>query len=188
MESSKQQTVEFENEYEITKELYAAWARRPIGAAAVKRLRRWYALQTGGCVLALVLLGAGVFMKEPVFAVIGAVFAAVFMLRLFVLFERANVKRYGEIRAAQTTDEWRRRTSFAQGISVFDANSRTDFEFGDFKQLSEDADWFYLWRDDNLVLRLKKGCFTVGCESDFPDFIKAKIKDAKERADVEYMA
>ena len=182
----------FENEFEITKEMYLSWSRHPMGASARARTKRWYITQTAGCVLALVLFGLAVYMKHILLMVLGGAFAVVFILRLFWLLERATKKQYDSIRAAQTTERWIRKTEFADDISVYDANSCTKFNYGELPRLTQDEEWFYLWRDENFVLRLRKGCFTCGSEENFEEFITRRIaqktKSTQEDPNVKYMA
>ncbi len=166
-------------EFEISKKLYNQWARRPMGHLAKTRMSRYYFAQTAGLLVcaALAVVGA-VWVKNTMLTIMGLTFALIFVFRIFIQPVVANNRQYDLARKAQHSDKWVRRVSFGDDIQVVDGKSTTTMAYAELKDVTEDAQLFYIWRDEDFLIRLPKSGFTDGSVAGFTDFLRGKMAQA----------
>lgn len=166
----------FENKSEITLEKYLYQCNTPIGKKAVKDLKRWKATQIGGMVI-MVISTALFWLSDA--APLSVVSMALFMAFVYnLMFKRNanNKKLYNQIIQNQPAGKWIRTITFDKDIKVTDGNTVTTFKYYNFVSLGENERYYLLFKDENAVLRIEKGSFSIGDETEFVKFIKRKIK------------
>lgn len=164
------------SQIEITEEKYLEMCDSPVGKNAKRKLKTWKTVQVSGIVVGGLTAALAFVSDSKEIAFIGAVFAAAFAYKLFFQRKSVNKKRYANIRASQTEDKWQRRITFADGITVDEANTSTHFKYSDFKWVGENKTNYLLYKDENYVLRVEKGSFIHGDETKFFGWIKNKIE------------
>ena len=75
------------------------------------------------------------------------------------------------------SDKWIRTITFGSNVQVSDNNSTTTFKYSDFRKVGENENYYLLYRDENFVLRVEKGSFITGDESQFRDYLSSRIKN-----------
>ena len=170
-------TVHYISQTEITMEKYLRWANNPIGKKAARKLRQHRMLNTVG--MAFSLVGGLVCLKTQsyVFSVLYLFFFAAFVYKMFFATKMRNKKLYNQTIRAMDGEKWIRTITFGSNIQVADNNSTTTFKYSDFKKVDENDTSYLLYRDENLVLRVDKGSFVTGDETDFKKFITSRIKN-----------
>lgn len=166
----------FENTVEMTLPRFLSLCDTPVGASALRDLRRWKVRGDVLIALSAALVAASALLRDWALVAATALLTAFCCYHRFWRRTRLNKRQYARIRQAQTTPEWLRTTRFGEdAVTVDDANAQTHFAYTDFCRVSEDAQTFYLWRDADFVLRLPKNSFTVGDAATFPAFIQQKL-------------
>lgn len=168
--------ISYKSRTEITQEKYLEMCNNPVGKAAKKKLKQWKTVQIAGMAVAAANTAVSLYIGSTAISVISAAFCAAFAYKFFFQRNNANKKQYAAIRASQTEEKWLRTTTFADKITVEEANSTTTFRYSDFKWVSEDKTNYLLFKNENLVLRVEKGSFVIGDEENFYSWINNKIK------------
>jgi len=173
-------TPVFENKSEITLEKYIYLSNHPIGKKAKKKLKNWKMLQffAMGVMLVYTLV---CYMSEALpLAVLGLFLVFAFMYKLLFQRKRTNIKQYKQIIENQPDNKWYRTITFDKDIQVTDGNTVTTFKYHEFVKFDEDEKYYLIFKNENAVLRIEKGAFTVGDETEFVKFINSKIKKPKK--------
>lgn len=170
----------FENKSEITLEKYLYLSNHPIGKKAKKKLKNWRMLQ----IFAMVVMAVNAFVcyisdALPI-AVISLILVFAFIYKLMFQRKRAGIKQYKQIIENQENGQWYRVITFDKDVKVTDGNTVTTFKYHEFVKFDEDERYYLLFKNENAVLRVEKGAFTVGSDEEFVDFITRKIKPKKK--------
>ncbi|MBR2027669.1 MAG: YcxB family protein [Oscillospiraceae bacterium] len=170
----------FENKSEITLEKYLYLSNHPIGKKAKKKLKNWIMLQ----IFAMAVMAVNAFVcfyadALPI-AVISLVLVAAFLYKLMFQRNRASTKQYKQIIENQENGMWYRVITFDKDIKVTDGNTVTTFKYHEFVKFDEDERYYLLFKNENAVLRVEKGAFTVGNDEDFVVFINKKVRPKKK--------
>lgn len=173
-------TPVFENKSEITLEKYLYLSNHPIGKKAKKKLKNWRMLQIFA--MAVMAVNAVVcFVSDALpIAVISIMLVAAFLCKLLFQRKRTYTKQYNHIIANQENGKWYRVISFAKDIKVTDGGNITTFKYHEFVKFDEDERYYLLFKNENAVLRVEKGAFTVGTDEEFVEFINKKIRPKKK--------
>ncbi len=169
----------FENKSEITLEKYLYQCNNPIGKKTKKELLRWKSIQAGG--MGIMTVTTILFITAeatPLCAVSVALFLA-FAYNLFIKRNRQNKKLYSQILRNQPDGKWVRTIIFDKDIKVTDGNTVTTFKYNEFVKFTENDKYYLIFKNENAVLRVEKGCFTAGNEADFVSFMKRRINKQK---------
>ena len=96
-----------------------------------------------------------------------------------VFFQRKvlNKKIFNIALQAFDSNTWIRTTTFSDDIKVKDGNSESTFQYSYVKRISEDNEYYYLWHDDDFIIRISKTGFSIGNPKEFNDFIQSKIME-----------
>ena len=168
------------NKSEITLEKYLYLSNHPIGKKAKKKLKNWRMLQIFA--MAVMAVNAVVcFVSDALpIAVISIMLVAAFLCKLLFQRKRTYTKQYNHIIANQENGKWYRVISFAKDIKVTDGGNITTFKYHEFVKFDEDERYYLLFKNENAVLRVEKGAFTVGTDEEFVEFINKKIRPKKK--------
>lgn len=170
----------FENRYEITRKLYADWARRPVLLSGRRHIPLLPVLVAVGCGVMLVcsvLDGRWGY---------GAMFALLLVLTVFrVLFylPLMAARQHGRMLAQWGVDAWHRTVEFgAEKITVHDAAAQAEKTYDQVKEVRDQGEWLAVIFDGGTVVRLDKaGFFKDGkaapCEA-FLAFFRAACPQA----------
>ena len=149
--------------FEITKELYIEWCKKPVSKNAKQKRASFNITQIFGIILAAMIAGASIWSKSILFSVLGIVFILLFSYRLFFRVQIVAAKYYKKMRAAQTTDKWIRTFVFEKHkIQIKDANTTATLKFSDIVSVEQDENLVYLIQNNDMVYRLPKNAFVCG--------------------------
>lgn len=173
-------TPVFENKSEITLEKYLYLSNHPIGKKAKKKLKNWRMLQIFA--MAVMAVNAVVcFVSDALpIAVISVMLVAAFLCKLLFQRKRTYTKQYKQIIANQENGQWYRIITFDKDVKVTDGSKLTTFKYHEFVKFDEDERYYLLFKNENAVLRVEKGAFTVGTDEEFVEFINKKIRPNKK--------
>lgn len=171
----------YENQVEMTLEEYLYMCNNPLGKSAVKKLRRWKTVQIAGMAIMALNVGLSLWITSYGLAGASVVLLLAFVYKYFRQRDRLNEKQYRNIRESQTTEKWIRRIIFAGDIQISDGNTVTYLRYSDIVKVDENEKYYLLYKNEDFVLRVKKGCFTLGEENRFLEFLYEKMKTAGER-------
>ena len=166
----------FENKSDITLEKYLYQCNTPIGKKAIKDLKRWKGTQIGGIVIMLISTGLFFVADAASLSVVSIALIMAFAYNLLFKRNKQNTKLYNQIIQNQPDGKWIRTITFEKDIKVTDGNTVTTFKYHEFVKFDETERYYLIFKNENAVLRIEKGCFTTGEESEFVKFIKRKIK------------
>ncbi len=166
----------FVNKSEITLEKYLYLCNNPIGKKAAKKLKNWKMLQIFAMSVMLVNSMVCYAADALPIAIISLILCFAFLYKLFFQRNRANKFKYEQIMKNYDSEKWYRTITFEKDIKVTDGNTVTTFKYYEFNKIEEDKRYYLLFKNENAVLRVEKGAFTVGNEEDFIKFINRKIK------------
>lgn len=160
----------FINQYSVTYETYRRWAARPVGKTAIRNRRRWLRLRitVAGC--SIVIIVTGIMLQDFFNILLGITMLGIALLRLFVTPDKILRKQYNLVLKSQNTDSWIRTITFGEEILCEDGNTTHRYSYGDVQKFLEDSDYFYLFYNEDMVLRVKKGCFAAGNDDAFREF------------------
>ena len=168
--------VSYKSNIEITEEKYLEMCNNPVGKSAKKKLSAWKAVQIACMAIAAANATIAFYIKSTAIGVISIMFAVAFAYKFFIQRTSRNKKQYATIRSQQTEEKWMRTITFADKITVEEANSTTTFKYSDFRWVSEDEINYLLFKNENVALRVEKGSFVIGDEANFKNWISNKIK------------
>ena len=165
----------FENSYTITLEKYLSYCDYPIGKTAKNRLKKWKFKMV--IAAALFIIGALIFAYTKEWVGLTITLALFMICPYRVLFQRKvlNKKIFNLALQAFDSNTWIRTTTFSDDIKVKDGNSESTFQYSYIKKISEDNEYYYLWHDDDFIIRIFKTGFSIGNPKGFNDFIQSKI-------------
>lgn len=162
----------FVSEFEVTLKRYQEWATHPVGKKAVRSQVRLKILcgVLGGCGILLLILGWG-----SGDLLTGGLFLAMALLEPLALRPLMVKRQYRLLREARMQERWIRTTTFSDRIVIREGNTQTDVAYASLRQVTEDAGYFYLWQNENFVLRIPKDSFMVGSPEDFRAFLEKAV-------------
>ncbi len=170
-------TIHYISQAEITAEKYISWANNPIGKKAVKKKKQAALISAMGI---LICLAGGFFcikMDYKEFGWIYGAFLVAFLYKITLGTKKAHQKTFNSTIAAMGGEKWIRTITFGSNVQVSDNNSTTTFKYSDFKKVGENDGYYLLYRDENFVLRVEKGSFITGDESEFKNYLASRIKN-----------
>lgn len=170
-------TVHYVSQTEITLEKYLAWANKPIGRKAVKKQRQRNFISLMGIMISVAGGGFCIHMGYTDFVLIYLACLVAFVYKITIGKRKAAEKTYHTTLVAITGDRWLRTITFGSNIQVADNNSTTTFKYSDFKKVDQNENYYLLYRNEDLVLRVEKGSFITGDEAEFESFITSRIKN-----------
>lgn len=170
----------FENRYEITRRLYADWARRPVLLGGRRRIPLLPVLVAAGCAVMLVrsiLDGRWGY---------GALFALLLVLtafRVFFYLPLMAARQYRRMLAQWGVEAWHRTVEFgAEKITVHDAAAQAEKTYAQVKEVRDLGGWLAVIFDGGTVVRLDKaGFFKDGKAASWEEFL-AFFRDACPQA------
>lgn len=168
----------FVNQYTITLGLLKEWSKLPVGRSAIQGRRKWRTLRTFGVGISLAIIVFGAIMLEFYAALLGVAFLAVFVLQLFVVPARALKKQYELKIKSLNNQPWIRKTVFVDKIIVEDGNSTTNFEYSEIIKVTENEQYFNLFLNEDMVLRIRRDSFILGESNAFRNFIDTAIANS----------
>jgi len=159
----------FVSEFEVTLKRYQEWAAHPVGKKAVRSRVRMKILcgVLGGCGILLLILGWG-----SGDLLTGVLFLTMALLEPLALRPLTVKRQYRLLREARMQERWVRTTTFSDHIAVKEGNTQTDIAYASLRQVTEDAGYFYLWQNENFVLRIPRDSFMAGRPEDFRAFLE----------------
>lgn len=161
---------EFINQYEITLERYLQWAKHPVGKAAVRAYKKGIRLRIMMVCLGIFIVLDGIFLREFFLALSGFIFAVIGLSRLFILPGKIQKRQYALILKSQNTDHCLRKVTFSDEIVCEEGNNLTRYAYSDIIRVTEDSVYFYLFYNEDMVLRVDKESFVVGNAAAFREF------------------
>lgn len=167
--------TKFVNQYAVTYEIYREWSRHPVGKTALRNRRRELRIRITLALCGFIMFGIGVSMRDIFNIVFGITFVIMALLRLFVLPDKVLRKQYNLVVKMHKSAPWTRRISFGDTIICKDENASYEYSYSDIIKMTEDQDYFYLFYDDDLVLRIRKGCFIIGSDDTFREYCYSYI-------------
>lgn len=162
---------------EITLEKYLAWSSKPIGKKAVKKQKQRNLISIMGIMISVIGGGFCLHMGYTDFVLIYLAFLVAFVYKITIGKRKAGEKTFRSTLATMGSDKWIRTITFGSNVQVSDNNSTATFKYSDFKKVGENENYYLLYRDENFVLRVEKGSFTTGDESQFRDYLSSRIKN-----------
>ena len=167
----------FVNQYTITLELLKEWTKLPVGRSAIQGRRKWLILRTFGVAISIVIIAFGAIMQEFYAALLGVAFFVLYFLQLVVVPGRALKKRYDMRIKSLNNQPWVRKTLFSDKIAVEEGSSTTNFEYAEIVKVTEDEQYFNLFLNEDMALRIRRDSFIHGSSEGFRDFINAAISN-----------
>ena len=174
--------VQFINQYEITVPLLRQWSRYPVTQKAKKARQKGLAMSLFGCAASLAIVVSSIFMQNISITVLGGLFLALFIYRLFVLPRLALKKQYDQFTRVMGTDVWKRIITFGEDITIEDGRNTQHYNYTDISQIQETDDYFYLPIKNEVGIRVRKDSFVKGSAIGFNKFIKQRMKSVKSAA------
>jgi hypothetical protein len=172
---------EFVNQYTITLELLKEWAKHPVGRSAVSNRKKSVTLRTLGIAISGMMIAAGIIMNQFYVILMGIAFFLIYAFRLFVLPNKALKAQYDMKLKSLNNMPWIRTTTFSNMITVEDGKSNTSFEYSKILKITENEQYFNLYLNENMVLRIRRDSFILGTCDDFEKFIKKSAKRKKKK-------
>lgn len=165
----------FINEINITFELYKYWAKHPMGKSAVRGRKRGLILRIILAVCGLLLCLLSIFTRDFYELICGLIFLMIALARLFILPDKMLKRQYRLILKSQNTDSLVRKIIFSDEIICEEGNSTTRYRYSDITGITEDEHLFYLFYNEDMVIRVCKDGFVLGTADAFRDFCNSFI-------------
>lgn len=166
----------FVSQFHVTMEMYKEWGRHPLGKNAVKNRKKVIGLRVFLACLGNLIILMGVLLSEFFYVIVGLFALIMALLRLFVLPDRLLGKQYDMIAKSQNGDSFARTITFADEIISEAGNMTTRYSYSEIVRIQEDSNYFYLFYNEDMVLRIPKGNFTVGTVEEFRDFCNSIVR------------
>lgn len=160
----------FINQYKVTFEIFQDWGKHPVGKKGIKNRKKGIMLRVVTAICGILVMIIGLLIQEFVFVYCGFVFLAVAMLRLFVLPNKVLKNQFNMVLKSQNSDVWINKFTFADDILYEYGNTASRYPYSHIIMFSEDSSYFYLFYNEDMVLRICKDSFVVGTADEFRDF------------------
>ena len=160
----------FENRYEITRKLYADWARRPVLLTGRRRIPLLPVLVAVGCGVMLV---RSVLDGRWGYGAMFAMLLALTAFRVFFYLPLMAARQYGRMLAQWGVDAWHRTVEFgAEKITVHDAVAQAEKTYDQVKEIRDLDGWLAVLFEGGTVVRLAKaGFFKDGTAVSWEEFL-----------------
>lgn len=170
----------FENRYEITRRLYADWARRPVLLSGRRRIPLLPVLVAVGCGVMMVLSAVdGNWGYAALFALL--LVLTVFRVKFYLPVMAA--RQHGRLLEQWGVDVWHRTVEFeAEKITVHDAGARAEKTYDQVKEVRDLGQWLAVIFDGGTVVRLDKAGFFKDGEAAPCEAFLAFFRDACPQA------
>lgn len=169
--------MKFVNKSEITLEKYLYLCNNPVGKKAKKKLKNFKMLMVFAMIVMAVNGIVCYFSNALPITVISLVLCFAFLYKLLFQRNQSNRKLYNQIIENQPDGKWYRTITFEKDIKVTDGNTVTSYKYHEYKKFDEDERYYFLFKNENAVLRIEKGAFIEGTDEEFVNYIKTRIKN-----------
>lgn len=173
---------EFINEFEITYDVYKDWVKHPMGQKARRNKMKRLLWNFAGLLISAFLILLGMILPINAALFIGVAFMGAMLYLLIFSQEMATKKQYNLAVESNVNPPWKRTFTFSDVIQMLDFRTQADFKYSQIKQITEDNRCFYLWLNNDYVLRILKDAFTKGNTKTFRNYIEAKIKKKNKKS------
>lgn len=165
------------NQYKISFELFKEWANNPIGKNAIRNRKKGIRLRVIGIACSILIAALGVVTNDYLFILIGALTFVLFLVRLFYLPSKMIKKQYNLFKKSQNDKDVTRTITFADNIVIDDGRSSTHYDYSEISKMSEDEEYFYLFLNADMGLRVRKDSFIKGTCEDFRVYIYSELSN-----------
>jgi len=168
--------IQFENQYEITKELLKSWRKLSQKRSAKHKLWITFLGKVWAGVLVVLCVFAALFFNASRFFGFSLFFFTLLMYASFMpsIVSRQRVKRFLQF-SGETT--WLHTVCFGEEIVVKSGNSVTTYSYDKIRFIDENEECFYLWVGTNFSIVIYKSKFSVGRVDEFRTFIDEKSSE-----------
>lgn len=160
----------FINEFSITLEMYKDWFHHPIGNAAVKDRKRGICLRVTLAFCGILMIVLGLLLKEFFAVMTGTVFLLIALFRLLILPNKIMKIQYDSFPKSNNSDLVIRKTTFSDEIICESGKVTIRYSYSEIAKTTEDTSYFYLFLNEDKVMRIKKDGFTLGTIDTFREF------------------
>ena len=169
--------IQFENRYEITKELVKSWNKLSQKRSAKHRLWMNFLVKTEIAVLAvLAFLSIGFFGSKssvPVFSILVSLFIILSVLPAIAF--RLQFRQFSQM-TGET--KWIQTARFGEDVEIKNGNTVTTYSYDKIRFIDENDECFCLFFDmGSRILPVYKNSFAVGSADEFFAFIKGKCTE-----------
>lgn len=166
----------FINEYAVTLELYKEWSNNPVGKAAIRNRKKRRLLCAAGVIWGFLILAFGYFQQEYYAVALGIGFILLFTLWVSLMPAHILKKQYDTIMKARNGRPWVRTITFSDAIAAQDANASSRYEYAEIVSITQSDAYFYLFVNEDMVIRVRKDSFIQGSCDEFRQFISSAIQ------------
>lgn len=168
--------AKFINQYEVTIEMIQQWEAHPVGRKAVHDHKIGIHLRIAIICCGLLLILCSVLTQEILFTLFGILAIFIGLARLFLLPKLVLKKQYALILKSQNADAWLNQFTFSDEIVYESGNTSSRYAYSDIINVTEDRQYFYLFYNEDMVLRIYKAGFVLGTAEGFREFCRDVIK------------
>ena len=167
----------FVNQYDVTLELYKEWSNNPVGKAAIRNRSKKRVLSAAGVIWGVMIMAVGYFQQEYYVVALGLGFILLFTLWVALMPNRVFKKQYDTIMKSRNGRPWIRTITFSDAITMQDANVTSRYEYAEIVSVAENDAYFYLFVNEDIVIRIRKDSFLQGGCDEFRQFINSVIHE-----------
>ncbi len=172
-------------QHPVTFEMYKEWAKNPITSNAIEKRKKGIRLRVTGCAVSVFLIVIGILSEKLYSILIGAVFIVFYLWRLFFMPNRIIKKGYDSILKVLNSSQWIRTITLSDKIIVEDGKTNINFEYSEISKITEGDNYFNLFFNADIALRVPKDSFTSGSPDEFREFINKAAINKTESHDTE---
>lgn len=165
----------FINQFLITLEMYKDWFKHPIGNAAHKDRKRGIYLRVIIACSGILMIVIGLWLKEFFAAITGFGFLIIALIRLFILPNKIIKMQYDSLPKLNNSNLVIRKTIFSDEILCESGKVTMRYSYSEIVKITEDNSYFYLFLNEDKVMRIKKDGFTLGTIDTFREFCNTFI-------------
>lgn len=171
----------FECKFEVSQEEYLHYCDNPVAPAAKEKLKRSTTRCLAFAGTAAVLAVVCFFMFPNKLAFVFCVLACVCLLALLALRKFANKKAYKRLAAQCGGDviEWHFGFNDENAI-IYNGENQSAVSYRKISKVYSDDVLFYVLIGESNAMRIKRGSFFTGDESEFENYIRERMKAARE--------
>lgn len=166
---------QFINQYDVTFKMYQEWANQPVGKSAIYNRKKGIFLRITMAFCSVVIIMLGLLLHELFCALFGIVFLMVALHRLFFLPNKILKQQYNLILKSLNINLWINKITFSDSIIHEAGNCTHKYSYTEIIKMSEDWNYFFLFFNEDMVLRIHKSGFIVGTVDDFRKFCNSYI-------------
>ncbi|WP_349943911.1 YcxB family protein [Lacrimispora sp. BS-2] len=167
--------TQFINQYNVTFEMCQEWANQPIGKSAIYNRKKGIFLRTTMASCSIIIIMLGLLLHEFFCVLFGSVFLIIALNRLFFLPNKIIKQQYNLILKSLNSNLWINKITFSDSIIHEAANSTHKYSYSEIIKMAEDRNYFFLFINEDMVLRIHKNGFIVGTVDEFREFCNSYI-------------